>query len=124
MASAHQFQIQEAMETGMLGLIGTLLLSIGIFLSLCRSLVRGARDELNDTRFMLLIGPASFVMYAIIANAALTNGSLNTWVVLAASMLALAPRFEAAPALRSLTSVVRPRTALQVGQASDVAQTC
>ena len=84
------------METGILGLVGALLVSTGVFISLFRTMVRGRRDELNDTRFMLIIGPASFVMYAIIANAALINGSVNTWAVLTASMLALAPKFERA----------------------------
>jgi hypothetical protein len=102
MASAHQFHVQEAMETGILGFVGALLLSAGVFIALFRTMVR-RRDVLNDTRFMLLIGPASFMLYAVIANATLTNGSVNTWTVLIASMLALAPRFEGAP-LRSPTA--------------------
>jgi hypothetical protein len=93
--SAHQFQVQQAMETGILGFAGALLFTIGVFVALFRTMVRGRRDEVNDTRFMLLIGPASFVTYATIANAALNNSSVNTWTVLVGSMLALMPPFAA-----------------------------
>jgi hypothetical protein len=92
--SAHQFQVQQAMETGFLGLLGVCLLSLGIFVSLVRTIARGREDELNDTRFMLLIGPATFVVYAIMANAALNNTTVNTWTILVASMLAVTPAFE------------------------------
>jgi O-antigen ligase len=92
--AAHQFNVQQWMETGIIGLVGSMLLSIGVLVSLLRTLVRGRGDEVNDTRFLLLIGPAAFVTYAVIANAAFNNGSVNTWTVLIMSMLALAPRFD------------------------------
>jgi hypothetical protein len=82
------------METGILGFIGTTVFAIGVLIALGRTLARGRGDQTNDTRFMLLIGPAAYVVYALMANAALNNASLNTWTVLVASMLALAPPFE------------------------------
>src|SRR4051794_23874765 len=50
--SAHQFQVQQAMETGILGLLGVTLLSLGVWASVCRTLARGRDDAVNDTRFM------------------------------------------------------------------------
>jgi hypothetical protein len=98
------------METGILGLIGTLLMSAGVLISLVRTMALGGGDEVNDTRFTLLIGPASFLIYAIIANAALNNGNVNTWTILTASMLALVPRFAPAPArARAATRLAGPR---------------
>ena len=116
-ASAHQFHVQEAMETGILGLIGTLLMSAGVLISLLRTMARGSRDEVNDIRFTLLIGPASFLIYAIMANAALNNGNVNTWTILTASMLALVPAFVpvAAPArVAARVGTRRPAAALRV----------
>jgi hypothetical protein len=92
--SAHQFQVQQAMETGILGLLGVTMLCVGVWVSLVRTIARGRHEEVNDTRFTLLIGPAAFLTYAMLANAALNNGSVNTWTVLVASMLALTPQFE------------------------------
>src|SRR5204863_9485358 len=82
------------METGIFGFVGVTLLSIGLWVSLFRIFIQGRADELNDTRFMLIVGPLAYVTYSLIANAALNNASVNTWTVLVASMLALMPPFE------------------------------
>jgi hypothetical protein len=100
--SAHQFQVQQAMETGILGLIGSTLFSLSVCFSLSRTMAL-RRDETNDMRFVLLVGPASYVLYAILANATLGFGGLNIWTVLIASMLALAPPFE--PRARGVLTV-------------------
>jgi hypothetical protein len=92
--SAHQFQINQAMETGILGFFGTTLLTVSLFICLIRTMARGRDDETNDVRFMLLIGPASYLAYSVTVNAALNNSSVNTWTVLVVSMLALMPQFE------------------------------
>ena len=92
--SAHQFQINQAMETGILGFFGTILLAVGLFICLIRTMARGRDDETNDVRFMLLIGPASYLAYSVTVNAALNNSSVNTWTILVVSMLALMPPFE------------------------------
>jgi O-antigen ligase len=101
--SAHQFQVQQAMETGILGLFGSTLFSIGIWAALIRTM-RRPRDAGNDVRFALLIGPAAYVAYSFMANATLGFGSLNSWTVLIASMLALVPSF---PRARMTVGVVR-----------------
>jgi O-antigen ligase len=115
LSSAHQFHVQEAMETGVLGFVGALLFSVGVLLSLFRTIVRGRRDQVNDTRFMLLIGPTTFMLYSTIANAALNNSSVNTWTILVASMLALAPRFEPVTGMRR--AVLSPRSLLHAPRA-------
>jgi len=92
--SAHQFQINQAMETGILGFFGTTLLAVSLFICLIRTMARGRDDETNDVRFMLLIGPASYLAYSVTVNAALNNSSVNTWTILVVSMLALMPPFE------------------------------
>jgi hypothetical protein len=92
--AAHQFQIQQFMETGILGLIGSTVFSFGVLLMLGRSLARGRDEGTNNMRFALLIGPASFVVYGLLSNPTLAIGYVNTWTVLVASMLALTPGFE------------------------------
>src|SRR5206468_6282777 len=96
--SAHQMQINQAMETGILGLVGSTLFALAVWISLARTLARGSGDEVNDVRFLLLIGPSAYVTYAVWVNAALANGSVNTWPILVASMLAVMPPFEPARA--------------------------
>lgn len=92
--SAHQFQVQQAMETGILGLFASTLFSLATLASLLRTFW-GKRDETNGLRFLLLIGPACYVLYAILANATLGFGSVNTWTIVVMSMLALVPKAEA-----------------------------
>ena len=92
--SAHQLQINQAMETGIFGFLGSSIFAAGILICLLRTLARGNADEVNEMRFLLLIGPASYVAYAVAVNAALTNASVNTWAVLVCSMVALMPPFE------------------------------
>jgi hypothetical protein len=89
--SAHQFQVQQAMETGVLGLFASTLFSIVTLMSLLRTF-RARRDEENNLRFLLLVGPACYVLYAILANATLGFGSVNTWTIVVVSMLALVPK--------------------------------
>jgi len=89
--SAHQFIVQQFMENGVLGLIGSTLFAVGILAVLVTTLLRGHDDGINDVRFAFLIGPASFVVYSLIANATYNVGYVNTWAVLMASMVALAP---------------------------------
>jgi O-antigen ligase len=91
--SAHQFHVQQAMETGILGLLGATLFSLAVWFALLRSMLRGSGDPVNRMRFALLVGPAAYLTYSAIANAALNSSSLNTWTVLVVSMLALAPEF-------------------------------
>jgi hypothetical protein len=91
--SAHQFQVQQFMESGVLGLIGSTLVSVSVLLMLARTLSRGADGGANNVRFALLIGPACFVVYGTLANVTFNVGYVNTWAVILSSMLALAPGF-------------------------------
>jgi len=78
------------METGILGLVGVSLLSF-VFWHLSSERWRGGRnDAVNDTRFMDADRAATFLTYAIMANAALSQRnrqhldgglSLDAWVM-------------------------------------------
>jgi hypothetical protein len=87
--SAHQFQIQQGMETGILGFAGASLATLAVLRALFMVLAGGARDERNRQRFALIIGPAAFLIYGTMANLTLTVGYVNTWAVLVAALLAL-----------------------------------
>jgi hypothetical protein len=91
--SAHQFQVQQFMETGVLGLIGSIGFSVAVLAMLAVTVISGEDGGANNIRFALIIGPASYVVYGLTANAALNVGYVNTWVVLTTSMLALTPKF-------------------------------
>jgi hypothetical protein len=103
--AAHQFEVQEFMEIGVLGLIASSLFSIGVLIMLARTLARGQDLGVNNTRFALLIGPATFVIYGTFSNPTLNVGYINTWAVLIASMVALTPRFELSGARRRLGAI-------------------
>jgi hypothetical protein len=92
--SAHQSIVQQFMETGILGLIGTTVFFGGVLCILVQTLLRRRDGGLNNMRFALIIGPASFVIYGLVANVSLNIGYMNVWTVLMMSMLALIPRFE------------------------------
>jgi hypothetical protein len=87
--SAHQFQIQQGMETGILGFAGASLATLAVLRALFMVLAGGARDERNRQRFALIIGPAAFLIYGTMANLTLTVGYVNTWAVLVAALLGL-----------------------------------
>lgn len=92
--SAHQFQVQQFMELGIFGLVGATLFLASVLTMLARTLSRGQDGGLNNVRFTLVIGPVSFAVYGLLANVTFNVGYVNTWAVLVASMLALAPAFE------------------------------
>jgi O-antigen ligase len=90
--SAHQLQIQQFMETGLLGLIGSAAFTVGLLILFLRTMIRGSRDPVNRLRFTLLVGPVSLVLYGMAANATFNVGYVNTWSILLTSMVALVPR--------------------------------
>lgn len=92
--SAHQSLVQQFMETGILGLIGTTVFSAGVLCILGLTLLRRKKGDKNNLRFTMIIGPASYVIYSLVANGPLNIGYMNVWTVLMMSMLALSPRFE------------------------------
>jgi hypothetical protein len=95
--SAHQFLVQQLMETGVVGLIGSMALACGVFGILLKALVVGRDGGTNSIRFALIIGPATFFLYGMLANVSFNVGYVNTWTVLVASMLALVPGFGRRP---------------------------
>lgn len=121
--AAHQFEVQEFMEIGVLGLVASTLFSIGVLVMLVKTMARGRDAGVNNTRFALLIGPATFVIYGTFSNPTLNVGYVNTWAILIASMMALTPRFERSaprwlPAIGSRSSRgPRPATVRAVAQA-------
>jgi hypothetical protein len=92
--SAHQFNVQQFMESGALGLAASVMFSAIVLILLLHALVRGQDGGINNIRFALLIGPASIVVYGIFSNPTMSLGYVNTWSILVVSMLALAPAFE------------------------------
>jgi hypothetical protein len=104
--AAHQFHVQQFMETGVLGLAGSTLLSIAVLFLLMQTMARGQDGGLNNVRFAMIVGPAAFVVYATLANATLTIGYINTWTVLLVSMLALTPPMEPRRAARRAARAV------------------
>jgi hypothetical protein len=99
--SSHQLFVQQFMENGVLGLLGCVISTIAVFGALAATVWRGKDRVEHPMRFPLLIGPASFLLYGVFANVTFSSGYLNTWTVVAMSMLALAP-------LSSPGSVVAP----------------
>lgn len=93
LTSAHQLFVQQFMETGILGLAGSIALTLGVFALLLRTLLHGQDKGANNLRFTLIIGPASFLVYGVLANDTFNLGIIDTWTALVASLLALTPRF-------------------------------
>lgn len=89
--SAHQLQVQQFLETGVFGLVGSTLFALGVFVMLGRTLRRGQDGGSNDMRFGLIVGPGAYLVYSVAANAPFNVGYVNTWAMLVVSMLALAP---------------------------------
>jgi len=89
--SAHQLMVQQFMETGILGLIGTTVFFGGIMAILAQTLLRRREGGINNLRFTMIIGPASYIIYSFVANGPLNIGYVNVWTILMMSMLALSP---------------------------------
>jgi O-antigen ligase len=103
--SAHQLFVQQFMETGVLGLVGSIVFSCAMLVILLRTYARGQDGGPNNMRFTLIIGPACFILYGIVANDTFNIGYFNPWTVLVVSMLALTPRFDKRSRDRAMTKV-------------------
>jgi hypothetical protein len=88
--SAHQFYVQQAMETGVLGLLGCLMTTVGVLVVMLRTLRIGPGDAANRICFAFIIGPAGYVIYGVLANLTLSVGYVNAWAVIVSCLLALA----------------------------------
>jgi hypothetical protein len=90
--SAHQFMVQQGAEVGILGFVSSALLSLIV---ICRALRAAARDHrvpINRQNFTFIVGPFGFIVYALISNAPLCIGVVNTFIGLFTVYLALAER--------------------------------
>jgi hypothetical protein len=103
-STAHQFIVQQGAELGVLGLLASSLIVIIVFYRLFKILVIGSSNALNKERFIFIIGPASYLLYGMLANMALNIGVVNTWIVLMAALLALVD-FKPKPNQRDEVSV-------------------
>lgn len=88
--SAHQFNVQQGLENGVIGFLGSVVLSISALLLLIRAISAGDRLPATRWRFIFAVGPASYLVHGVLANVAINFGWVNTWVVLFVGMLALA----------------------------------
>ena len=105
LTSSHQLFVQQFMETGVLGLVGSIVFACGVFVILLRTFARGQDGGPNNMRFTLIIGPACFILYGIVANDTFNIEYINPWTVLVVSMLALTPRFDNRGHDRAMTKV-------------------
>lgn len=83
LSQAHQFNIQQATETGLLGLVGT----IGLFTCIILWFWRTWRSissapQSSDFKFPLQGAAASYVVFAGISNAVWAQNAVNHWAVL------------------------------------------
>jgi O-antigen ligase len=101
--SAHQFYVQQAMETGILGLLGCVMTTIGVLAVVMRTMRIGPGNPANRVCFALIIGPAGYVIYGVIANLTLSVGYVNAWAVIVSCLLGLATSAD------SLTEPLRRR---------------
>ena len=112
--SAHQFNVQQGLEDGVLGFIGSVVLSLAALAMLIKSMSAGERSPENRRRFIFIVGPACYLVHGVLANTTINLGYVNTWMVLLVAMLALALSTEPAPT-RKRTQIAaklgfRPRT--------------
>lgn len=87
--SAHQFNVHQALELGVLGLLASILLSLGVVWRLTDILIRGSSRMVDGDRFTLIIGPVCYLLFGIVADMPLNTGVANTWAVLAFGMLGM-----------------------------------
>jgi hypothetical protein len=87
--SAHQFNVHQALELGVLGLLASVLLSLGVVWRLTDILIRGPSRMGDGDRFTLIIGPVCYLLFGIVGDMPLNTGVANTWAVLAFGMLGL-----------------------------------
>jgi len=86
--SAHQFNVEQAADLGILGFIASIALCIAIYVRL-GILLANRTSPLAYQKFVFIIGPACYITYAIMANVALNIGVINTWIALTCAFLAL-----------------------------------
>ena len=88
LTSTHQFNVQEAAELGLLGLVASIWLVIAALPPLLWPF-RRAPDEETMMRFTLVCGPMLYLLYNVAASAVLTVSVSNCWAIMLVGFLAL-----------------------------------
>jgi hypothetical protein len=86
--AAHQFNVEQAEELGILGLIASILVLVGL-VGRFVYLLKLRRSFDTDIRFSLLIGPSCYLIFGAIANISLNYGQYNSWIATAAALAGL-----------------------------------
>jgi hypothetical protein len=89
-ASAHQFNIEQGMELGVVGFLGSSLIMLAVFICFIRATVARINGTPCSDYFILLLGPAAYMVYAVLASVALNVAYVNVWICVFAVFLALA----------------------------------
>ncbi len=88
-AAAHQFNISQAVEMGILGLASSLALFVCVMARAIQIIRNGSRDQQNIQQFIFIMGPVAYLLFGFIGAIPLTTGIVNTWITLCAAFLAL-----------------------------------
>ena len=87
--SAHQFWLQQGSELGIGGLVASFVMTAAILLRALMLWWRRSGRETNDLAFKCFSGAAMYALYGVIANVALANTFVNSWIGLLAVLVAL-----------------------------------
>lgn len=113
--SAHQMFIQQGAQLGILGLFATIILVLANFWRLAKTTFTKTVQAFRVERFVLLLGPAMFFMYGLLADLTLNIGVVNIWANLMAAFLALAD-FKEFTGDSFQSTVEKPKGELGAGQ--------
>jgi hypothetical protein len=95
---SHQFNITQGMELGVLGFVASVLLAAAVFWKFAAVLPRAGFDEEVTDRFVLIVGPAAYLLYGVLANVVLNITHCNVWICLLSAFLALEETYRGAGA--------------------------
>jgi hypothetical protein len=88
--SAHQFNLAQGMESGVLGFLASIFLVLQVLLRFGSSVVRSLASLENYREFLMLFGPALYLTYGVLSNVILNMTYCNVWICMLAALLALA----------------------------------
>lgn len=86
--SAHQFNIEQASELGILGFIASILLCLATFIKFIK-IIWDKNLKLCYRTLIFIVGPTSYLFYGTLANMPLNIGVVNSWISLMVALLAL-----------------------------------
>lgn len=85
--SAHEYWIQQGSEIGIMGLVLAVALTFGCIARLIALFPARALDPACGLRFAMVIGPATYLIYGVLANMPLSENVMTTWIGLTALLL-------------------------------------